>query len=224
MAITVENTSNCRLIDRRALGTGERLREPAKLLLDIMDLACCDGLAAGQLSQYQLSRLLWASQALRNAALRVSVYVTAPDGLYRFDADTCFLKHVVRGELRAFVTAAGMPGNAPTCLLYVADLDGLPRLDVRQQELAAAIWVGQCSQNVTLMCVAEGLPTQVRVINDAGALADLLALQDNQRLLLAQAIGSTVGDGIQHLRASSRLARAKAGCRGQPARESAAPG
>ena len=51
-----------------------------------------------------------------------------------------------------------------------------------------ASWAGRCLQNVSLMAAAEGLATEVRVVNDASALADAMMLRKNQRLLLVQTV------------------------------------
>ena len=189
MAITVDTTTNCRLIDARALGTEKLLGEPVKALLGIMGQACAIRWSGQPLSQYQLSRLLWASQACSELAPRIEVYLAAIDGLYRFDAEACFLEHVVRGDRRGLLAAAGLAPDAPISLLYVAALGALAGQDGRQQELAAAIAAGRCLQNVCLMCGAEGLATEVRIVNDTSALADAMLLRKNQRLLLAQTVG-----------------------------------
>jgi hypothetical protein len=188
MSITVDTTTNCRLIDARALGTEKLMGEPVKVLLGIMGQARVIGSSDQPLSQYQLSRLLWASLAAGEAALRIEVYVAAIDGLYRFDAEACFLQHVVRGDLRGLLAAAGLSTDAPMSLLYVAELAGPAGQASRQLELAAAIWAGRCLQNVSLMCAAEGLATEMRVVNDASALADAMMLRKSQRLLLAQTV------------------------------------
>ncbi len=192
MAITVDSTTNCRLIDWRALGTEAGLGEPVKVLLGLLGQRNGEGVSAQPLSQYQLSRLLWASHGWWAIPLSIAVYVAALDGLYRFDADTGFLRHVVRRDVRKFLAGAGSACSAPISLLYVADIDGGTELERKQQELTAAMCAGSCSQNVTLMCAAEGLVTDLRVIADPGALRNVMALRDSQRPLLAQAVGLPV--------------------------------
>ena len=196
MAISIDTATNCRLIDAGALATEKLLGQPVKTLLAIMGPASGHGFSARPLSQYQLSRLLWASQACSAGSAGVSVYVAAIDGLYRFDPDAFFLEHVVRGGVSAVLAGAGLATGAPLSMLYVADLGGLRAPDPGQGTQAAAIRAGCCSQNVTLMCAAEGLATTVQVVNDGGALASAMKLRHTQRLVLAQAVGwpAAIGD------------------------------
>jgi len=84
---------------------------------------------------------------------------------------------------QAFVAAA-----APLNLVYVADLSktGPSRSEA---EFFTAADVGFISENVYLFCTSEGLATVVRGSVDRAALAKIMKLRPNQKILLAQTVG-----------------------------------
>jgi nitroreductase len=61
--------------------------------------------------------------------------------------------------------------------------------DRTEQRFYSAIDTGFVSQNVYLFCASEGLATVVRGLVDRRALATLMRLRPQQRVIVAQTVG-----------------------------------
>ncbi|GJI94059.1 hypothetical protein RugamoR57_07770 [Duganella caerulea] len=154
------------------------------------------------LSAHQLSSLLWAAWGNNCGDGRqrtapssrdrqvIDIYVALAEGAFRFDARRLLLAPVSAQDLRAATGMQEFAASAPVNLVYVASLDGDDDGAGRfEQKLAAAADLGFISQNVYLLCAAEGLATVVRDAFDRPALAAALGLAPAQWIVATQSVG-----------------------------------
>lgn len=156
------------------------------------------------LSQQMLSNLLWAAAGVnrpdsgkRTAPSarnwrEIDIYVTLPDGVYRYDANQHSLLLVRKEDLRAATGMQDFVAQAPVNLVYVADLNRMEGAGAEQKNLYTAADTGFIAQNVYLFCASEGLATVVRGSVDREGLAAMLGLAEHQRIILAQTVGYPV--------------------------------
>jgi len=148
-----------------------------------------------------LSDLLWAANGInrpdsgRRTApsaknmQEIDIYVATADGLYLYDAKAHVLKPILQGDIRAITGTQAYVKDAAVQLLYVADDSRMGTLAEKDKLVYAAADTGFISENVYLFCAAEGLATVVRAGMDKAALAKLMKLTPDQRIVLAQSIG-----------------------------------
>lgn len=147
-----------------------------------------------------LSNLLWAAFGLnrpdghRTAPSarnwqEIDIYVALKRGLYLFDSHTNVLRQVLAEDIRAATGMQDFVGTAPLNLVFVADLARMDTTDRTEQRFYSAIDTGFVSQNVYLFCASEGLATVVRGLVDRRALATLMRLRPQQRVIVAQTVG-----------------------------------
>ena len=155
--------------------------------------------AAGPLPLYQLSRLLWAAGGYNRPDQRtapsaynqqeVDVYVALEHGLYCYDATLNLLLNVCSGDIRHLTGSQEFAATAPLNLLYVADLARMPLVAPEERLMLAAVSVGCMSQNVALLCAAEGLASASRSQIERDNLAAAMGLRPSQHIILGQSIG-----------------------------------
>ena len=119
----------------------------------------------------------------------MDVYVATAEGLYVYDAKGNKLDPILAEDVRG---ATGMQPNikdAPVNLVYVADLAKTGNSSAEDKNLYTAAGAGFIAQNVYLFCASEGLAVVVRGTVDRVALAKLMKLRPDQRVLLAQTVG-----------------------------------
>jgi SagB-type dehydrogenase family enzyme len=116
------------------------------------------------------------------------VYVATADGLYVYDAKEHQLNPLLRDDVRAQTGTQSYVKEAPLDLVYVADLakTGSASPD---RDMYVAADVGFIAQNVYLFCASEGLAAVVRGSIDRPALAKLMRLRPDQRIILGQTVG-----------------------------------
>lgn len=116
------------------------------------------------------------------------IYVATADGLYVYDAKGQQLNPILRDDVRAQTGTQSYVKDAPLDLVYVADLakTGSASAD---RDMYVAADVGFIAQNVYLFCASEGLAVVVRGSVDRPALARVMRLRPDQRIILAQSVG-----------------------------------
>jgi len=157
--------------------------------------------AADKLSPQVLSNLLWAAWGVNRPDGRrtapsasnrqeIEIYVTLPEGAYRWDAPTNTLNPVASADLRGATGTQPFPATAPLNLVYVADTAKLSRPGTDPQQMRnVGADTGYISQNVYLFCASEGLATVVCASVPKDALAKTLKLKESQIIVLAQTVG-----------------------------------
>jgi SagB-type dehydrogenase family enzyme len=154
-----------------------------------------------------LSNLLWAAFGVnrpesgkRTAPSAVNwqeidIYVAKADGLYLYDATANLLKPILSEDIRSKTTRALQPSRksieeAPINLIYVADFSRMGwYVSTADKNLYAAAATGFISQNVYLFCASEKMGTVVRGLVDREALAKVMKLRADQKVILAQTVG-----------------------------------
>ena len=149
-----------------------------------------------------LSDLLWAAGGINrpDSAHRtapsamnmqeIDIYVAKADGLYLYDPMANMLMPVIPEDIRALTGRQAFVKQAAVNLIYVADLSKMSRLSAGDADFYAAADTGFISENVYLFCASAGLATVVRGMIDKPALAKAMKLRPDQKIVLAQTVGS----------------------------------
>ncbi|MBN1894984.1 SagB/ThcOx family dehydrogenase [bacterium] len=149
-----------------------------------------------------LSNLLWAAcgvnrpgenkrtaPSARNMQ-EVHVYVSMEKGLFLYDAPSHSLIPVLSDDIRAATGMQDFVAQAPLNLVYVADVNTDSTVSEADRMFYPATDTGFISQNVYLFCASEGLATVVRGMVNRPALAARMGLRPDQRIILAQSVGT----------------------------------
>ncbi len=152
------------------------------------------------LSPELLSNLLWAAFGInrpdgkRTAATagnrqEIDIYAAMASGLYLYDAKANQLNPVLAQDIRPATGRQGYVKNAAVNLVYVADFSKHAKASEEDKILLSSIATGLISENVYLYCVSEGLGAVVRVNIDKPALAAVMKLRPDQKIILSQTVG-----------------------------------
>jgi len=147
-----------------------------------------------------LSNLLWAAFGINRpdghrtaptASNRqeVDIYVAAASGLYLYDAKASLLNPILAEDVRGMTGRQPFVKDAPVNLVYVADFSKMSTNSYEEKILLSAAATGLISENVYLYCASEGLSTVVRANMDKPALATVMKLKPDQKIILAQTVG-----------------------------------
>lgn len=158
--------------------------------------------AAAKLAPQVLSNLLWAADGVNRTDGRrtapsahntqeIEIYVATADGLYVYEAKPHRLARLAADDLRSATGAQDFVKDAAVNLVYVADFQKMTGDSAEDRILYSAADAGFIAQNVYLFCASEGLGTVVRGWVDRPALAKVLRLRPEQRIILAQTVGYT---------------------------------
>lgn len=123
----------------------------------------------------------------------IDIYAALKDGLYLLDPTNWTLKRISAEDIRAATGMQDFVATAPLNLVYVADLSRTDSQDRQEQRFYSALDAGFISQNVYLFCASQGLATVVRGLVDRRALAKLMGLRLQQRVIVAQTVGHPRG-------------------------------
>ena len=154
-----------------------------------------------------LSNLLWAAFGINrpdgkrtapsaNNKQEIDIYVAAAKGLYLYDAKANMLNLIMTDDIREMtgIPAQSYVKDAAVNLIYVADYSkmkgyyfGTVKDEVK--DLYAAADTGFIGANVYLYCASEGLATVIRAEIDRPALASVMKLRPDQKIILAQSVG-----------------------------------
>lgn len=147
-----------------------------------------------------LSNLLWAAFGINRPDGRrtaptasnrqeIDIYVAAANGLYLYDAKTNRLNPILAEDIRGMTGHQPYVKEAAVNLIYVADYSKMGTVTNEDKDLFSAAATGLISENVYLYCASEGLATVVRANIDRPALAKVMKLRPDQKIILAQPVG-----------------------------------
>ena len=148
-----------------------------------------------------LSNMLWAAFGVNrqdsgkrtapSASNRqeIDIYVATADGLYLYDAKAHTLTPVLAEDVRAATGRQPFVQEVPVNLIYVADFARMGETTAEDKVFYSAADTGFIGQNVYLYCASEGLATVVRGLVDRPALAKVMRLRPDQKVILAQSVG-----------------------------------
>jgi len=149
----------------------------------------------------ELSNLLWAGFGINRedghrtapSAMNmqeIDIYVFTVDGVFLYDAKANELKPVLSGDHRATAGKQDFVATAPLSLVYVADQAKMSKTsNDADKTFYSAADCGFIAENVYLFCASEGLNCVVRGFVDHDAVAKLLSLRPDQKVLLGQTVG-----------------------------------
>jgi SagB-type dehydrogenase family enzyme len=177
-----------------------QINEGRPLMQALKDRKSTREFGSGTLSLQTLSNLLWAAFGINRpdghrtapSAMNwqeVTIYVVSPEGVFVYDPKENVLEPVVAGDYRGATGTQSFVKDAAVNVVYVSDLAKTGRAASSDVEMFTAADVGFISQNVYLYCASEELVTVVRGSIDRPALAKILKLRPNQKIMLAQSIG-----------------------------------
>jgi SagB-type dehydrogenase family enzyme len=171
-------------------------------LMQALKARCTVREFAGEpLPPQELSNLLWAAsginrpeKGLRTAPTamnkqEIDIYVALADGLYLWDAKANVLNVVVAQDVREATGKQPFVKDAPVNLVFVADYAKMGEGPKEMKDFYSATDTGYISQNVYLYCASAGLGTVVRGYVDRDALAKVMNLGPDQKVILAQTVG-----------------------------------
>lgn len=148
-----------------------------------------------------MSNLLWAAFGVNRPETgkrtapsavdwqEIDIYVATSDGLYVYDAKAHMLKPILSKDIRSMTGRQDFVKDAPVNLVYVADYSRMGRATKEDKDIYSAADTGFIGQNVYLYCASEGLATVVRGSVDREALAKVMKLRPDQKIILAQSVG-----------------------------------
>jgi SagB-type dehydrogenase family enzyme len=157
--------------------------------------------SAEKLSPQVLSNLLWAAFGINrpDAGKRtapsamnwqeIDIYVATADGLHVYDAKANKLSPVLAEDVRGATGTQPFVKDAPVDLVYVADFAKTSKVSDEDKNFYMAADVGFIAENVYLFCASEGLAVVVRGSVDRAALAKVMKLRPDQKILLGQTVG-----------------------------------
>ena len=148
-----------------------------------------------------LSNLLWSAFGInrldsgrrtapsaRNSQ-ETDIYVAMAEGLFVYDAKAHQLNLLQKEDIRAMTGSQTYVKEASINLIYVADYSKTGKASDEERLLYCAADAGFISQNVYLFCASEGLATVVRGLVDRPALAKVMKLRPDQKIILTQSVG-----------------------------------
>lgn len=147
-----------------------------------------------------LSNMLWAAFGInrpdgkrtaptaRNRQ-EIDIYVATVRGLYLYDAKTNLLNPILAEDIRGMTGRQPFVKEAAVNLIYVVDYSKMGTVTNEEKDLYSAAATGFISQNIYLYCASEGLATVVRALIDKLALAGVMKLRPDQKIILAQSVG-----------------------------------
>jgi nitroreductase len=157
--------------------------------------------APDPLPQQVLSDLLWAAAGVNRPDLggrtapsamnsqEVQVYAALPAGLFVYDEAAHALRLAAAADVRRVTGYQDFVEAAALDLIYVADHRRMRLVPAAARDGYSFAAAGAMAQNVYLYCASAGLATVIRAWFDHQALARAMALEPDQRLLLAQTVG-----------------------------------
>ncbi len=148
-----------------------------------------------------LSDLLWAADGYNRPSEKkrtapnsrdyqeIDIYVVTENGVFLWNAGSNVLKAVVSKDIRTATGKQDFVGQAPLCLVYVADFTRVPGGKTPAQVNSSYANTAFIAENVYLFCASEGLNTIIRDYFDEVLLSKEMLLKDTQQIILCQTVG-----------------------------------
>lgn len=183
-----------------------KLSEPNKLggkpLMQALNERCSDrDFIEKDLSNQQLSELLWAAYGINRADLNkhtaptsrniqdMDIYLTTNQGVYQYLPKEHALKKLMDGDYRSVAGKQDFVKIAAVNLIYVSDFSRAGDASDEIKTMTAATHCGFIGQNVYLYCASEGLISVFRAYIDQDKITETLNLDKNQHVIYCQSVG-----------------------------------
>jgi len=157
------------------------------------------------LTRQQLSDLLWAGWGINRADKKkrtapsavnkqeIDVYVTLPQGLYLYDAESHSLRMINDKDLRMLTGSQSFVAEAAMNLVFVADMARLGKKEgeeIKDSDLFMSFSnAAFIAQNIYLYCASADLGCVVRGSIPDKTLPAEMGLRSNQRIIIEQTVG-----------------------------------
>jgi SagB-type dehydrogenase family enzyme len=194
-------TRNVALAEEQTIQLSNPQTDHNPFLQLLMKRASARSFSSEPLPGNVLSNLLWAAAGIsrpesgRRTAPTASnrqemdVYAATAKGLYLYEAKSNTLKLILAKDIREMTGKQPYVKDAAVNLIYVADYAKMNAKSEEDRMIYAASATGFISENVYLYCASEGLATVVRAFIDRPALAEVMKLRPDQKIILAQSVG-----------------------------------
>jgi SagB-type dehydrogenase family enzyme len=148
-----------------------------------------------------LSNLLWAACGVNRPEAgkrtapsavnwqEIDIYVALAKGLYVYDPVKHVLNPVLAEDIREKPGVQPFVKEAPVNLIYVADFAKINRVSDSEKAWYTSADAAFIGENVYLFCASAGLATVFRGSVDRQALAPVMKLRPDQRVVFAQTVG-----------------------------------
>jgi SagB-type dehydrogenase family enzyme len=148
-----------------------------------------------------LSNLLWAACGINRdgegkrtapSAMNwqeIDVYVATAHGVFLYDPAKHALLQVLSDDVREKTGMQPFVKDVPINLVYVADMAKVSKASDADKSFYTGADAAFVSENVYLYCASAGLATVVRGSVDREAMAKVLKLRADQKVILAQSVG-----------------------------------
>ena len=147
-----------------------------------------------------LSNMLWAAFGINRpdgkrtapsakSQQEIDIYIATINGLYLYDAKTNLLNPILSDDIRGMTGRQPYVKEASVNLIYVADYSKMGTSPEEEKVFYSVADAGFISENVYLYCASEELATVVRAYIDRPALASVMKLRPEQKIILAQSVG-----------------------------------
>jgi SagB-type dehydrogenase family enzyme len=149
----------------------------------------------------EISNLLWAANGINRVEegkhtaptarnwQDIDVYIMMKEGVFLYDPISSQLKPVASGDFRSSAGTQDYVATAPVNLVFVSDFSRMKNASEESKPLYAASDAAFIAQNVYLYCASAELAVVVRASLDKEKLANVLKLDSNQNIILAQTVG-----------------------------------
>ena len=201
MAVAVSLTAALFAADQTVITLPKPVTDGGKPLMQVLkERHTTREFKGDALPQATLSNLLWAAWGINRedghrtapSAMNnqeIDIYAFSTEGVYLYDAKANTLKQVLAGDHRAAAGKQDFVATAPLSLIYVADYAKMGKTADADKAFYSASDCGFIAENVYLFCASDGLNCVVRGFVDRDAIAKLLTLRPDQKVLLGQTVG-----------------------------------
>jgi len=156
--------------------------------------------AGKQLTQNQLSNLLWAAQGVNRPDGRltsptarnwqeIDLYAVMESGTYLYNREKHSLDLKSKEDLRKYAAKQEFAQKAPLILVYVVNYGKMTGADEESKKRFSSVDCGFIGQNIYLYCASEGLSTVFLGMVDTKGMGRVLKLDHNFEVLFSQTIG-----------------------------------
>lgn len=158
--------------------------------------------ASKELSQQQLSDLLWAASGVNRPESgkmtsptamddrEIDIYVALKTGTYVYEPKSHALIFVSDADVRGDMGRQGFTADASVMLAFVADYSKMSvAMSKESKDFYSAVDVGYISQNVYLYAASQKLSSVVLGYIDRDKIAKALGLKKDQKAILTQCVG-----------------------------------
>lgn len=157
--------------------------------------------AGKEIPLQMLSELLWAADGVnrpengkRTAPSAMNwqemrLYIFTADAVYLYDPGNHGIFFKCDGNHMKETGQQGFVEDASINIIFVSDFSKMKNAEPEDKMRFAAFHAGAISQNISLFCAASNLNTVVRGLYDEQKLRELLRLQDDEKIIMAQSIG-----------------------------------